>query len=46
MRVGDILVSVDGKSVQGATLAAALAAIEAARRRVRDTGEREIYLER
>ena len=34
MRVGDILVSVDGKDVLGASLPAALAAIEAARRRV------------
>lgn len=35
MRVGDVLVSVDGKSVQGSTLAVALATIETARRRVR-----------
>lgn len=35
MRVGDVLVSVDGKNVQGATLATALATIETARRRVR-----------
>lgn len=35
MRVGDVLVSVDGKNVQGATLATALSAIETARRRVR-----------
>lgn len=34
MRVGDILVSVDGKDVVGASLPTALAAIEAARRRV------------
>ena len=34
MRVGDLLVSVDGKDVQGASLAVALSAIEAARRRV------------
>ncbi|CAB1100395.1 unnamed protein product [Ectocarpus sp. CCAP 1310/34] len=35
MRVGDVLVSVDGKSVEGATLPVALAAIETARRRDR-----------
>lgn len=35
MRVGDVLVSVDGKNVQEATLSVALATIEAARRRVR-----------
>lgn len=34
MRVGDLLVSVDGKNVQGASLAVALSTIEAARRRV------------
>lgn len=37
MRVGDVLVSVDGKSVQGATLTTALAVIETARRRVRES---------
>lgn len=38
MRVGDILVSLDGKDVMGATLPVALAAIETARRRVRWRG--------
>ena len=38
MRVGDILVSLDGKDVMGATPPVALAAIEAARRRVSGGG--------
>lgn len=42
MRVGDVLVSLDGKDVLGATPPVALAAIEAARRRVSREGGRAL----
>lgn len=38
MRVGDLLVLVDGKDVGGAALSSAMSAIETARRRVRRRG--------
>lgn len=42
MRVGDVLVSVDGKDVLGATLPTALSMMETARRRVSECAARGI----